>query len=88
MYISPLQSNPNCSFNIKNLCALLSMIFVTVASIAYMLFDSKSLLEFGKCFNTVVSLAEIILYFLVQVSKMTKIQNLISDFERFIKKSK
>lgn len=87
MNIYPPQSNLKCSFNIKNLCILSSMVFVTIATIVYLLFNTLSVLEFGRSFNTIVAEFEMILCFFVQFFKMPKIRKLIEDFELFIKKS-
>lgn len=87
MSIYPPQSNQNCTFNIKNLCILLSMVSVTIASIAYVLFDTRSAVEYGRCCIAIFSELEMILYFFVQFSKMPRIRKLIENFEAFIKKS-
>lgn len=87
MGIYPSQSNRDCSFNIKIFCITSSMMFVAIASIAYLLFDTQSVMEFGWCFNSVVALLVMLLNFFVQLSKMPKIRRLVQNFEAFIKKS-
>lgn len=63
------------------------MASMTIASIAYVLFDIRTALDYGRCCLAIFAELEMILYFLVQFLKMPKIRKLIENFEAFIKKS-
>lgn len=81
------QFNQHRSFNWKILCILIFIIIHTVTSIAFFLFEAKSIQEYGDSFYAILSEFLCLASSPTIISKMPDIFMLIENFEKFIEKS-
>lgn len=83
-----MKSDGKSHFNIKNIIILFLLTYCFVAMSAYILFESKSLLDFGNTFYGVACMGLNIFTFPSNVQKRTKIFELFTRFEDLIEKRK
>lgn len=84
MGIIPPSPNQIHSFNQKNLFFLLSLTMITISTIAFLIFQAKTLIEYGSCmflsFADLSSLADV----LISIWRIPIIFKMIEMCERFI----
>lgn len=85
--VYPMQSNRNSVFNSKNVFVLMCALEMFTSSLAYFLFEAKSIGEFADSFFMVLSSCVCAVYFSISIFKIAHILELIGGFEQFIEKS-
>lgn len=76
-----------CSFNLKNLFILLSILQLFLSSLAFFLFEAHSLFDYGTSFYTSITNLFSLIILAIILWKMTDILMLIEKFEEYIEKS-
>lgn len=76
------------SFNWKNLLVLFVLAQFFISSFAYFLFKAKTIGERADSFYFSLTALTCVIFFLINISKIDEIRNLIDNFEAFIQKSK
>lgn len=85
----PLQSNQNWrSINWRNIFILFSFIQMFIFSLAFLIFEAKTIIEAGTCFYAVITEICCSIFYLIHMWKTQKILKLIENFEIFIEKCK
>lgn len=82
--VVPVQSNPNLFLNLTNLFILMCQMQMFTSSLAYFLFEAKSIGKSADSFFMVLSSCVCAIYFLVSIWKISDILELIGEFEQFI----
>lgn len=85
--IYPSKTSHHHPFNVKNSFSLVSLICLFMSTFGYFLFKASTIDEYGKCFYASFSMLEILLYFIVNFSKMQSILKLIKKLEDFVEMS-
>ena len=86
--VYPVQSLRETPFNLRNIFVLMCLTEMFTSSLAYSLFEAKSIGEFAdSIFMSLINLAWAIT-FVSNIYKISHILALIEDFEKFIEKSK
>lgn len=86
--IVPIQSNQNSSFNSKNLFVLMCLLQMFLSSLAYLLFEAKSIGKLADSFYMILTSLACAIFFSICIWKIANILQLIREFEQFIGKSK
>lgn len=84
----PPKSFQNCSINARNLFFILSLTLTFFSTIAYFLFQARSLLDYGNSFYGSTSDLYTLADFLIAFWKMPTILKFIALCEKFIEQSK
>lgn len=83
----PSKPHQQPSFNVENTLSLISLTLGFVFSFAFFLFESDSIVEYGRsCYGSISNL-ELVLYFIFNFSQIQNISALIRKFEHFIETS-
>lgn len=85
--IYPPSKHRQYLINAKITLNLMSMILLLFPIILYFLFESDSIDDYGQCFFGIVSMSEILLYFVINFSNIQSILKLIKKLEDFIEMS-
>lgn len=85
--IVAVQSSRDSSFNSKNLFILMNLFLLFMSSLAYLLFESKSIGKSADSIYMVLSSFVCALIFWISIWKIPKILELIEEYEGFIEKS-
>lgn len=85
--IVPKQSHRSSPFNSKNLFILMGLFLMFISSLAYLLFEAKSIGKSADSIYMVLSSFVCVIIFLISIWKISTILELIEDYERFIEKS-
>lgn len=86
--LHPPQHCQNSPFNLKNTVIILLLVVGFLDAIAFLLFQAKSVKEFGDSFYVSASCCGTLVYFSIHVRKMTNVSKLIERFEGLLQKSK
>lgn len=86
--LHPPQHCQNSSFNLKNILIILLLVIGFLDAIAFLLFQAKSVKEFGDSFYVSATEWGTLVYFSIHVRKMTNVSNLIERFGGLVQKSK
>lgn len=91
IYWPTIQSNQmarQCSINSKNLLYIICLTEFLVSSIAFILFEAKSKLEFSMTTFSIHTITTVLVMYLLTVWQIGNILKLTDNCEKFIEKSK
>lgn len=64
------------------------MIYIIIASIAFILFESRSIEDYATGFSTSIMVFTVLVFFIINILELENITDLIRKFEDFIEMSK
>lgn len=82
-----VQSNRKCLLNPRNLFILFFLLQMFLSSLAYFLYEAKSIGEYADTFFMIFTTVVCVIFFSIGILKMSRIHKLIGEFEEFINKS-
>lgn len=88
LYQAPSQLNQNDSSNCKKFIVIMSLAFLLIATIAFMLYEAQTIEDYVAGFLTSTLAITILAYFLIFAVEIKNIIMLIGKFEDFIEMSK
>lgn len=81
------QPNQSRSCNLRKKIVLLCMILVFISTTAFILFEAKSIEEIGASFTAFFMELFVMIFFIINIRKISEIINSIEMMEKFIEKS-
>lgn len=85
--VYPVQWQRKSLWNERNLFVIISLVQMFISSLAYFLYEAKSIGEYADSFFMVFTNVVCVVFFSISIFKMSSIHMLIGEFEQFIEKS-
>lgn len=78
----------SAQFNAINAIAVIFVAQATMASIAFLVYDAKSMVEYGAIFFYIITIVEAMDVYFIMLRKLEETRKFIENCEGFIEKSK
>lgn len=86
--IYPKKPNQKYSFNVISFFILLSMLVIIISTAAFFFLKAETIDEYSDTFYVSSSVTAYVIFFLINIWKMSTILQLIEMYEEFVRKSK